>query len=552
MKKNWLIKNILIIVVAMAIFCLASVLLTNNIVRNSQEQSIRQFTVYAIDTLPENDFDNYFSNLQIDYRITIIDSDGVVLYDSEFSASEMENHSDREEIKYLNKFFVRKSETGNIDMLYFASQANNLIFRVAAPLNTINSYLPFYIGIIVLITVVLVALSVLYNYNTNKKIYLALEQIYSSLNSLQSGHFSEIIVDSDSEFNKVFNDLNAVQQIISENVEQLQLEKDKMQYIFENLEYGIIILDTEYSVTLINQKVIDLFNLQEDYLSKKIFSLNLDTEIIDLLGEVKAENGNLSKEVEVGSRVFVVGCNKIGENFILLFRDITETKRYQEMKSQFFENASHELKTPVTSIVGFCELMLASDEKSQKKYLQKIEFHSQRLLSLVNDMIELNKLDSKAMTRAEVVAVDVLEVVESVLKRLDFSTEKDKISVEVDGNGSVVAEIDEVSELCENLISNAIKYNKPNGNVNIKLKNLKDGVQIKVIDTGIGIASEDIPQLFERFYRVDKSRSKLTGGTGLGLSIVKHIVQKYDGEIKVTSKVGGGTTFDVTLKNFAK
>lgn len=229
---------------------------------------------------------------------------------------------------------------------------------------------------------------------------------------------------------------------------------------------------------------------------------------------------------------------------------IQKLEKERTIRQEFFSNASHELKTPLTSIRGYIELMesgIVTNEAQKEEFFQRIKKETKNMTHLINDILMISRLETK---EAEVVFAEVrmYPLLQDVLASFETMTEEMDITIEVDCQPiSIYANLQQMQELLNNLIGNAIKYNRPGGCVMIKMRQQQDNCYISVSDTGVGIPQEDLGRIFERFYRVDKGRNKKVGGTGLGLSIVKHIVQYYNGQIEVRSKVGIGTVFEVWI-----
>ena len=236
---------------------------------------------------------------------------------------------------------------------------------------------------------------------------------------------------------------------------------------------------------------------------------------------------------------------------IVIITDVTDEKAVQRQKSDFFANASHELKTPVAVMQGLSELLLSKDilDEGSKKQVARIHSESVRLASLITDMLELSKLENGDSVDAVYSPVDIKAIAEEVASGLSPELKKKNITLEIFGNGTVTADGKMIFEIVENLCSNAAHYNVENGKITVTISENDNETKLTVADTGIGIEKEYIPRLCERFYRVDKSRSKKTGGTGLGLAIVKHICALYNAELSIESEVGVGTTVSV---KFAK
>ena len=229
---------------------------------------------------------------------------------------------------------------------------------------------------------------------------------------------------------------------------------------------------------------------------------------------------------------------------MIVLTDVTATKESEKMRLEFFANASHELKTPLTSIKGFNEMIsLNTQDSAIASYSAKIGKETDRMLALLSDMLNISKLENSTAAELHPVDVDIREVAEEAADDLKMQTESKKITLKVSGNGIVRAEREHIYELVKNLAENGLRYNNEGGSVEISVQTRSDGgVRLTVRDNGIGVDPENQSRIFERFYRVDKSRSRATGGTGLGLSIVKHICDIYGASIALTSKIGVGTT----------
>ena len=262
---------------------------------------------------------------------------------------------------------------------------------------------------------------------------------------------------------------------------------------------------------------------------------------------------NSEQIIEIGQREFKSYINPVFEDnkvkgVVLLFIDETESIRALRLREEFSSNVSHELKTPLTSICGFSELLakdMVDSEASKKEFYELIYNDSKRLLNLIEDIMKISGLDKRdSFTREN---INLRELFEDIIKSQEIEIVKMNIKTSLTGDGAVYENKTMMWELFSNLVSNGIKYNKNNGNLDIRITDGEEKVQVEVVDSGIGISNADLDRIFERFYRVDRSRSKKIGGTGLGLSIVKHVLSSIDGKIEVSSKLGLGTKFKVSL-----
>ena len=330
-------------------------------------------------------------------------------------------------------------------------------------------------------------------------------------------------------------------------------KKNKLEAILESMESGVIAIDNNENIILINSYSQKLFDLKEDNIGKKISDCIIDYDLINFIREIP-EIGTkevklfhpIERELRVKkSPIINYLNNSIG--IVITVQDITDIKRLENMRSEFVANVSHELKTPLTSIKGFSEtLRYVDDSETKNKFLDIIDKESERLTNLINDILILSNIENIHKMESEY--FNPGDVIENVLDMVKSQAYKKSIIIKYNDcfNSEILGSKDKFHQLAVNLIENAIKYSNENGIVKIDLTLEEQYFVFKVKDNGIGIPKNDIPRIFERFYRVDKSRS--TRGTGLGLAIVKHIVKLFNGEISVKSKVGIGSTFTVKIK----
>ncbi len=297
-----------------------------------------------------------------------------------------------------------------------------------------------------------------------------------------------------------------------------------------------------------------LFDLEGDVIGKKISACIIDYDLINFIREVPDIGSReiklfhpVEREIRVKKAPIISeGKSQIG--IVITLQDITDIKRLENMRSEFVANVSHELKTPLTSIKGFSEILRYVDDfETKNKFLNIIDKEAERLTNLISDILVLSNIEN--LNRMDNGKFKPREVIENIIDIVKREADKKQINIEFinEFDGNIVGSKDKFHQLALNLIENAIKYSNENGNVKIITTSNKEYFIFKVIDDGIGIPKNDIPRIFERFYRVDKSRS--TRGTGLGLAIVKHIVKLFNGDITVDSEVGVGSSFTVKIKN---
>lgn len=352
----------------------------------------------------------------------------------------------------------------------------------------------------------------------------------------------------------IFRELQTAHQSLT----LLKTEALKHQHLFDSLEEGLIISDKSQQIMFINDAAKTMFNAPENQRALTLQYVLLNPSAQELLRKVTDGHIPLAEEVITGKKnTFlhvmmsqVRNKNKESEGLIIFAKDITERVKAERMREDFVANVSHELKTPLTSIRGFSELLqsgMVKNETEQHKYLQMIEIETDRLIALINDILQLSELTSLKMDEGKI-PMDISQVVQEVVLFLSPLAKNKGVSLHVNANAiQVQMNPQRAHELVMNLVDNAIKYNRPQGQVDIRVFEEKNEAILSISDTGIGIPQKDADRVFERFYRVDKSRSRQSGGTGLGLSIVKHIVSLYNGNIHLESTEDKGTTITIRL-----
>ncbi|WMJ24417.1 ATP-binding protein [Paludicola sp. MB14-C6] len=490
-------------------------------------------------------------------RFTLIDKNGKVVFDSQINASNMPNHKEREEFVEARAKGVgedlRKSETIGKQTYYYAFQLfDGNILRGARDINNIMSVFVNLIPIIGGITALLIIISFwVSNYLTKKLIKPVSEVTKYIANHEQI----ETPIETYDELAPLFNKMKAQQLKINEQMQTLRQERDTIQTITENMQEGLIVIDTNFKILSVNKSAIQLVSGRNEfsYQGKNMISLISDKALTEKIKSV-VQNGNSQKDIISNQnrkcRVYMSAV-RVKEQItgaIIIIVDITDIYRAEEIRKEFSANVSHELKTPLTSISGFAEIMESDIVKPEdmKYFAGKIQKEVDRLIQLVEDIIRLTEIEENPQT--EMKEVSLKSICEEVKSSLTYAAEKRQVTLQILAQEcTILASPYMINELIYNLVDNAIKYNKNGGNVTIEVVEKPDKINLSVSDTGIGIAKEHIPRLFERFYRVDKSRSKQSGGTGLGLSIVKHIANFHQATIAVESVVSKGTTITISF-----
>ena len=481
-------------------------------------------------------------------RITIVDLQGNVLADTEKNTI-YENHYEREEIQkaLLNEvgYASRKSETTDFNTLYVALLSDKYIVRLSIPYDGIMEFIPVLVPALAISATVSFLIALILSRKLSYRISKPILEINEGLENMSS-HFEFQLNQYDyQEFNNIVNTIDNLSERLRKSIQEVKLEKRKIEEVLTQMNEGFILLDENYKVLSINAKAMQLF--KDLNIDKNIIDYKIYPEIIDALKQ------NVYKqvvEIKIEDNVYAVYISKVKLGTTLLFLDVTASKTAEKMRREFFSNVSHELKTPMTSIRGYSELLAngyIKDEAKQREMLNKILVETDNISTLINDILLLSRLENMEL-HDDMVSMNINRVIEEVIDSYEVEIERHQISVDRRFNDiKYIGNPKQIHTLLNNLIGNAIKYNKENGSVSVSVEEESNAIKITVSDTGIGIPLSDQPRIFERFYRVDKGRSKLQGGNGLGLAIVKHIVTNYKGTIRLESEVNKGTTIEIVL-----
>ncbi|MDQ0224629.1 PAS domain-containing sensor histidine kinase [Bacillus sp. 7586-K] len=355
--------------------------------------------------------------------------------------------------------------------------------------------------------------------------------------------------------------------ILARNLQDMtraqEMQQDRLQTLIENMGSGLILIDGRGYINLVNRAYKELFEVES---AKFLYQLYYDAfthnEIIELVEEIFMTEVKVRKQLQLPLNIEfkhfevygapIIGTNDEWKGIVLVFHDITELKKLEQMRKDFVANVSHELKTPITSIKGFSETLLdgaLNDRETAEYFLSIILKESDRLQTLIQDLLDLSKIEQQGF-KLSIQACDVKEILEDIEVILKGKAKEKQIELTYtvpEGFVFVEGDLYRLKQIFINLINNALTYTPKGGSVHVQVEKDEGAVIVTVSDTGIGIKTEEIPRIFERFYRVDRARSRNSGGTGLGLAIVKHLVEAHKGLITVKSQLGEGTTFTVRL-----
>jgi two-component system phosphate regulon sensor histidine kinase PhoR len=496
---------------------------------------------------------------ELDTRITVIDPNGIVLADSEKDPRDMELHRDRPEFIQAMKDdrgrSLRFSETVQENMLYVAVPVTMgsdpvAVLRTSLYLSDIENLLGSLRGEIIILAAVMTVLSLLGALIFSRSLSQPIRQLERGARTVGEGNFNvRVLLKSKDELRELADSFNLMTEKIRTLFEDLSLQKEELNGIVTSIQEGLLVLDREGRIKRSNQSFRDIVD-GEAPVGDFYWEVLREPGLIELVKRVAEERKNRIDEVRIGNRCFLCSITFIPnkEEIVIVLHDITEIRNLEQVKKDFVANVSHELRTPLTAIQGFVETLEEEVNEDQKRYLEVIRRHTDRLANIVGDLAVLSELEEPRGT-VEFEEVDLLRVAEDVLTIFRPKIESKGLSLKYKIEKPLphlMGDSFRLEQLLINLLDNAVKYTEK-GEIRLTLSKADRGVRIEVRDTGIGIPEEDKGRIFERFYVVDKSRSKRMGGTGLGLSIVKHIVLLHNGEIKVESRPGAGTTFMVLL-----
>ena len=546
MKRKIILIEIISTVITVLVLFAVSCIYINNQNHKTAEDELLTYSNIACELFDGTNFDevkNVISYSNKEIRITIIDKDGEVIIDS--TLSEAENHLDREELKRLEEYVTRYSESLKVNMMYYATLDDGYYIRFAIPVESLNAFVNNYLVFGVIALLIILSISTIITLLFYNK---TLEPIKNEINKLENILGNKLTNDTD--FEQLSTKINELTLLLDEKVSSLSNEKEKTKYILDNMNQGLILLDNDGKVTLINKYALSLFGFElEQILTKKYLYLFRNLEIQKEIENTIYTKNETQTIMDLDGKKYLIYINSLenawSNSIALLMVDITLQENINSLKREFFANASHELKSPLTSIIGYQQLIqqgiLTTKEEIQDATLRTIK-EAQRMNKLIIEMLDLSRLENNVQTVLEKVCVNKLIV--DCLGELKPLIEKKNIKVITRlEDVTLEASQSDLYKLIKNIIDNSVVYNNQNGQLTIDLSNNK----LSISDTGVGILKDDLEHIFERFYRVDKARSRESSGTGLGLSIVKHICILYGYKINVESQKGKGTTFTISF-----
>jgi two-component system phosphate regulon sensor histidine kinase PhoR len=507
-------------------------------------------------------------------RITIIDNTGRILGDSYVGGSELstvENHLSRPEVQQALQGTVGKdvrfSQTVKMQMLYMAlpitqAQLTAGFVRLALPLERLSEQESRIIEAVVSSLLLSLLLSLVLSVFAANRLTKPIKMIADSARSIAKGDFkAKIRVRGRDELSDLATYFNQMSKELESTIQQLKSEKLQVDSIVSNMKEGVIALNSRGSILLANVAARGIFGWKSEVLHQPYYENLAEPRLTELIGRVLSSRRNESVEIRLGfpeervlmTEAVAVATEQLDQvSVVLVLFDITRTKRLEGIRKDFVANASHELRTPLTSIKGFVEAMqdgTAKEPGQEQHFLEIIARQIDRMSKIISDMLFLSQIEADSF-QLRLGSFSLKELMNEIVEQHKTPAARKKLLLDTafeSSRESVVADRDKITQVFMNLIDNAIKFTPEGGRICVRVSDRADSTLVSVEDTGIGIPSTDLPRIFERFYTVDKARSRELGGTGLGLSIVKHIVEAHGGEVWIESELNHGSKFYFTL-----
>lgn len=516
-------------------------------------------------------------------RITFIDRDGTVLGDSDHEAATMDNHLAREEVMEAAVsgvgYSIRRSDTIEREMMYAAlavppgSEAKTGYVRIAVSLEEIKATTNRIWTLLILGMFAYFLIAGLISYRIAGGLTKPLERAANVAKQIAKLNYkARVSVSGKDEFGQLAEAINAMADSLQLQMNKIREGESRLKSVLDNLISGVMLIDNRGMIVLLNRKAEEILGYPaRELLGKKFDETHQQIEFSKLIRECLDTHEHIRDDLIFyypEERVLEANLVPMSEGeeeagIVIVLHDITAIRRLERMRTEFVANVSHELRTPITAVKGFAETLLAGaieDKETARSFLQIINDESDRLSRLIEDTLALSKIESKRIS-LQYAPIRLAPFIDSTVEMVRQEADKRSIAIErrVDGDLYMEADEDRLRQILINLLSNAIHYTPEGGHVQLTVETFvassgteevtadDEKVRITVQDTGIGIPRKDLPRIFERFYRVDKARSRSSGGTGLGLSIVKHLVELHRGTIRVESTVGVGSSFIIEL-----
>ncbi|KJU70536.1 HAMP domain-containing sensor histidine kinase [Clostridium baratii] len=556
MKKKIVTSVIITVIFALVIITTSFMALSSIQEVENTKGILKHYNEIISKLISNNDYD--FKDFKInntEVRVTIINKDNKVIYDT--ADEKGMDYSNKDEIKLAREndigYINRKSSALKSDMIYCATKLKDgTIIRTGVPEPSIKIFygnnVKFYAGAMIIVLVLSIALA----FKLVRIIVDPVKHLQYVTSKIANGNLqTRVNMNSNDELGQLGKTFNNMADQLQSKINEVVDKQNRLESILKSMQSGVIAVDNNEEIITINPYAKRIFGITRDVTGEKLKNCIEDKNVYDIFEnddenelEVKIKKP-MRRFLKIKKATAINGYKQIGK--VIAIQDITEMKRLENIRSQFVANVSHELKTPLTSIKGFAEtLRYVDDEETKNNFLDIIDKESERLTRLINDILVLSNLESNNVEKLEEFMPD--DIVREVINILQNQAIKKSINLTFKSNSKsyILGQRDKFFQVALNIIENGIKYSNEGDSVTVTSYNEDENYILKVKDTGIGIPEEDLPRIFERFYRVDKARK--SGGTGLGLAIVKHIVKSFGGNIEVKSELNKGSEFIFKIK----
>lgn len=489
---------------------------------------------------------------RVDARVTIIDSDGVVVADSHADVARLENHATRPEVvaAYRGETGVdrRMSESTGFDQTYVAIPGpNGHVVRLSLPANVVNAPVADFRARLILIVTTAAVVGVVVVALVARRLARPLERLSEATSTISQGDLAvEVPRASVAELDELGRSIQRMEDQLGTRIDEAEAERVTLGVVLDALPQGTLLIDRDDGVLYANPTLVDLLGPVPDTLEQVV-----PFRIQEAVRRARAEKQVVDFDIEHGRPVRllrVIASPFEDERALVVVSDVTERRRVDDVRRDFVTNASHELKTPVSSILASAETLQLALERAPERvpeFAGQIEVSARALSRLVSDLLDLSRLEARQFRFEPVPLADVIAAEVEAMFR---AAAEQGLSIEVYGEPvTVLGSASDLGLAVRNLLNNALRYTDSGGRVTIRLERKAEEAVLTVADTGIGIPQRDLARVFERFYRIDDARSRATGGTGLGLAIVRHVVEMHGGGVTVESELGAGSTFTVRL-----
>jgi len=500
-------------------------------------------------------------------RITVIDPSGVVRGDSQHDPETMENHANRPEIQEAIRggtgSAIRHSATLDVDLCYVARRVSyagdpNWVVRAAVPIQALDTANANVRGRIVQASLVTALVALFLAYFFSRSFTRRIAQLRAAAEGLVDARVGATVPAGDDELGALGRALRKTSNQLQALMTDLKVESERREAILASMVEGVLAVDGDLRVTFSNRAFVEAVGALAPIPERvRLIEVVRDPALTEVLREVLSRDETLKRRLQLASvegRVFEIQAAPLaapaGPGAIAILHDITDLERLERVRKDFVANVSHELRTPLTVIRGCAETLLdgaLEDKENNRHFVEIIRAHSIRLNNISSDLLALSELESGKRV-ADPVPVSIREALESALRTVESEARMRDVTLRTGrlDDARVMGDKTRLEQALVNLLDNAVKFNRPRGEVRVECGSAASGEAfIAIADTGIGIPSTDLSRIFERFYRVDKARSRDVGGTGLGLSIVRHVVERMNGTVLVESQLGKGSTFTI-------